>query len=356
MISGLAVSLQWKELVPAVTHGIIHGQREKFYLTIRQGGSDKQEEGEISLDVRQPEQNVEVDVGELLQDDVNSEASLADELALLMEEEAEAALDLEESNARDADGVPIGPPNSPSRPANYEEDVVGERWGCFTITPVRRRGRHGLVLVGYQARCPWHRLNQLTDCKKAFGLVRTQESRSDILQRLFHWCTLALEKPRQSHHMQEACPLALCPPMEVIRARRLEEGPERGLVYTDAELDSLGVPLDICPPASFEVAAAAAARAKQGNGVSSGDPAQERVAPKPKLQSVGGAKAKAKAKSSSASQSAHEQTSRAKPACSAAPPASRGERRTCCNLQVRKGGVLFSGRFRIGLCVHTGAW
>ena len=268
--------------MPRVVEAIHHGKHDKFYATILQKAHQEVDDnGPILLDVQAQECAAEIDFGEILNfnDEADlSEASLSDELAVFVEEEAQGDDDAPDDIA----AAPLQA-SSLGGPANFARDVVGERWGCFTITPVRRRvrGEDSLVVVGYQARCPFHKLGETTDCKKSLGFVRTQESRSDVLQRLFHWCTLALEKPRQRLHVLEHCPLAFCLPMEVLRARRIDEGPPRGQVVTDNVLDNLGLPLSLCPPASLEAAAAAleakaretpSLKAAGGGGVASARP------------------------------------------------------------------------------------
>ena len=141
---------------------------------------------------------------------------------------------------------PAGPPPPPPPPpANIVEPAAagvprplagrehleegeGYLWGPFRLTP--KPGG------AWQARCPFHRLNRKTGCKKSLGVAGM--SSAEIQLRLKHWCCQVALFDRQRHHRSFDVAVGFCPPQAVVEAlRRPEIDIPAVPVPTDEELD-----------------------------------------------------------------------------------------------------------------------
>ena len=99
-----------------------------------------------------------------------------------------------------------------------------KRYGVFTIS-----SREG----GLQARCPFHRKNSKTDCKKFF---RVESDEKVAWKRLFWWCISHTDHVRQRDHVSYDAPIEDCGIDDFIDAARIDEGPAEE-VKTDVQLD-----------------------------------------------------------------------------------------------------------------------
>jgi hypothetical protein len=138
---------------------------------------------------------------------------------------------------------------------DFEQVLKGKLWGMFRITPKQPTGSSGGRFGGFQARCPWHRRNDQTECKTFFRLEGpSQEERERCLRRLLFWCARATEHPQQRNHISDDAPLNLCPSNNFSFARKTSVRPDIKQ-FSDVELDRLCVPLDLCPPQCHQRAA-----------------------------------------------------------------------------------------------------
>jgi hypothetical protein len=146
------------------------------------------------------------------------------------------------------DEPPTAPPELPAPeagalvavPADDEEHAGVLRngsWGCFRMT-AKQPGGFGGRFGGYQARCPFHRKNDKTDCKR-FLMLR-DDSRAErllTLRRLIWWCSIAPFCDRQRDHLVQALPYESVPSYDHLRATIITEKPTRA--QTDQELDAI---------------------------------------------------------------------------------------------------------------------
>ena len=111
----------------------------------------------------------------------------------------------------------IGPSGSgliaqerPVEPGEVERILAGLRghdWGIFRFTPVRKKP-HG----GYQVRCPFHRRNDVTDCKQEFKFPGpTDIDKRQTIIRLMYWCVEHHRFDRQRKHRRWKPTFADCP-------------------------------------------------------------------------------------------------------------------------------------------------
>jgi hypothetical protein len=97
------------------------------------------------------------------------------------------------------------------------------------------------------------RLNFKTDCKTFFRVLGPSvQDKNEALRRLMFWCVRAQEFPRQREHMWFEPEASELPPIDFLKARRLDgNAPLRPEVRTDDELDSAYVCPSRLPPQSW---------------------------------------------------------------------------------------------------------
>lgn len=127
---------------------------------------------------------------------------------------------------------------------SYEELLVGTKWGAFTLTPIQpgraAQGRRKLVHGGYQAACPFHRLNERSGCKRQFRMTEPgQSAHVASLKAALYWCGTHWQHDRQRDHLAAPIPEVL-PSYDIIKHWKVPESdrPARRDVRTDAELDA----------------------------------------------------------------------------------------------------------------------
>ena len=89
----------------------------------------------------------------------------------------------------------------------------------------------------FEARCPYHRKNEGTGCKKSVSApTASAEANRATCQKLMHLCNQAKKVRRQRHHLGVV--LEPVPPLAVVRAQQipLEDEPTVR-VCTDRQLD-----------------------------------------------------------------------------------------------------------------------
>ncbi|CAE7694010.1 unnamed protein product [Symbiodinium sp. KB8] len=230
-------------------------------------------------------QDMDVDAVELDDDELNRE------LARLFEEQAD---DDDEDEAEDDDAVhdaglppdahdeppppaapaaavPVPPVPSAHRRRRQSQDALDDDWsgdpaldkpspwGCFRITPKQPGPTrlHG----GFEARCPFHRKNDKTECKRFLSLRDSSiEEREKTLRALRAWCNAAPLYDRQRGHLHHFVSADTAPADEVLVAGRIAD-PPAAKPATDVELDAIAA------------AAADAARAGAGAGAADADDA-----------------------------------------------------------------------------------
>ena len=85
-----------------------------------------------------------------------------------------------------------------AEPSAPEVVLRSGAWGCFRITPKTRSG-----FGGFQARCPWHRKNASTDCKKFISLSGPSRLHQlECIRRLLTWCLSYQRFDRQRDHVR----------------------------------------------------------------------------------------------------------------------------------------------------------
>lgn len=181
--------------------------------------------------------------------------------------EALEALEVDELGALAI--VPAPPPG----PAINLQPLRFGSWGVFKITP--KQGKAG-KFGGFQVACPFHRKNYKSDCHKFIALDGPPDdrvARMRCMRRLLWWCWQTKQQPRQYIHIAMDLPDGNDMDYAFIQANKITEAPARQDVWTDEDLDSLLVPLDLCPPESFQRAqelydqeVAAGRRAPKGAG------------------------------------------------------------------------------------------
>ena len=116
-----------------------------------------------------------------------------------------------------------------------------------TLGPFRYTMKHKDGRFSWQCRCPFHRKNKKSSCRKTITLqlgTLSFESESDrVLCMLQHWANQAQKYVRQRHHVGFDIDDGSVPPIDVLKAQAiLHEPRERPL--TDVELDG-GVDLAV---------------------------------------------------------------------------------------------------------------
>lgn len=143
----------------------------------------------------------------------------------------------------------------------------------FTYQAPSNNRKHG----GWQARCPYHRLSAVTECKKAAAMRSNSRSAAlEILKVLMNWCALAREFERKRTHAAWVPREHDMMPIDVLRLRlEAMESPEQRPL-TDAELDALApAPLGGAPEPRARRAPARRARAKAAS-ESAAEPSADR--------------------------------------------------------------------------------
>ena len=113
------------------------------------------------------------------------------------------------------------------------------QWGPFrmTFSGPEKRPKFG----SWQAACPYHKLSEVTMCKKAIGLRNeTAEEKQNCLRLLKLWCLQAPNHDRRRHHNNVNPRVAELLDDSVLEARleALSEPPSRENLQDDAALDA----------------------------------------------------------------------------------------------------------------------
>ena len=110
------------------------------------------------------------------------------------------------------------------------------RWGCFDIARKRQAGKPD----SYEARCPFHRLNAKSGCRKTFEIAHPGDEEV-VLNALKWWCNEAKVWTHQRDHL-DALDEPLAVPLfdaAALEAGRIEgPAPLRSEVKTDVQLDA----------------------------------------------------------------------------------------------------------------------
>ncbi len=121
--------------------------------------------------------------------------------------------------------------------AEHAEILRSGTWGAFRLTAKQAGGTNG-EFGGYQARCPFHRKNASTDCKRYLRLKDgSREERLLVLRQLMWWCTMAPQHIRQRLHLVQPLPAESTPSYAHVRALRIDVKPLTR-PRTDDELDA----------------------------------------------------------------------------------------------------------------------
>ena len=108
-------------------------------------------------------------------------------------------------------------------------------WGCFRITPKQpsKSRKHG----GFEARCPFHRRNDVTECKKYIALKgNSVQDKDRALRALKSWCNSAKDYNRQRAHVHHFICAETAPSDEILQAGVIADAPAVR-PRTDVELD-----------------------------------------------------------------------------------------------------------------------
>ena len=128
-------------------------------------------------------------------------------------------------------------PGAPEEPDADGDDVLpAGSWGCCRITPKTSASGDQ---IGWQARCPFHRLNKKSECKKVFRIEGIgPEAKWQCAQRIKWWLARHADFKFQRTHMQYDAPFEDCPVPDFLDAVKPEEAPVKGTIKTDVELDA----------------------------------------------------------------------------------------------------------------------
>ena len=144
--------------------------------------------------------------------------------------------------------APLPAPSPPSphavpRPPRVPfEGLSKQEFGCFTVTPEASGGKHG----GFRVRCPWHRKNAKTDCKRWFRVKGPELSDKIMTARcIMSWCNDAFLFGRQRNHRIHDPDPETVPELDFLKAGKITEIPVRGDVIDDDTLDAMGVPEEV---------------------------------------------------------------------------------------------------------------
>ena len=134
---------------------------------------------------------------------------------------------------------PAAEPHRPRIPRGQDQPSADSfNWGPFrmTWTPAEKRPPYGQ----WQARCPWHRLNETTACTKSKHSGPTEEDKMLALRTLQTWCLRATIHTKKRYHAADRIKEDDVLPAELL-SRKLAElpaPPPADQVRTDAELDA----------------------------------------------------------------------------------------------------------------------
>ena len=130
------------------------------------------------------------------------------------------------------DAAPVEDEGSQPRlgkPANF---------GVFRLTVKQPSEKAGRKFGGVEARCPFHKKNNRTDCKKYLQLRSADpEEFSKCVRALKMWCNSAPRYNRQRLHLQHHVSIDAAPAEEVVAAGCIVVGPA-GAVQGDDVLDA----------------------------------------------------------------------------------------------------------------------
>jgi len=130
------------------------------------------------------------------------------------------------------DAAPVEDEGSQPRlgkPANF---------GVFRLTVKQPSEKAGRKFGGVEARCPFHKKNNRTDCKKYLQLRSADpEEFSKCVRALKMWCNSASRYNRQRLHLQHHVSIDAAPAEEVVAAGCIVVGPA-GAVQGDDVLDA----------------------------------------------------------------------------------------------------------------------
>ena len=73
----------------------------------------------------------------------------------------------------------------------------------------------------------------------------------DAMRQLLWWCSVSKQCHRQRVHRGQPLELASGVDFYCLQLRVIEDMPDRGDVFTDADLDNLEVPPELYPPESW---------------------------------------------------------------------------------------------------------
>lgn len=221
-------------------------------------GDDDDDLGEPASDVDDSD-----DLLELLRE-VSPEANEND----LVDDVGEGALgdpvvapaDLELPDEPEEGGGVVDPP----LPDDSEQPRLGKpaNFGPFRLTVKQPSEKSGRKFGGVEARCPFHKKNSRTDCKKYLQLRSADpEEFGKCVRALKAWCNSATSYNRQRFHLQHHVSIDAAPAEEVVAAGCVADGPAEA-VKGDDELDAEADALAAAPVAAGSVAPKAKGRGR----------------------------------------------------------------------------------------------
>ena len=119
----------------------------------------------------------------------------------------------------------------------HADILRSSRWGVSGITPKQPGSAGSGRFGGWEARCPFHKLNDKSGCKRFLRITGpSPQDQTNTLRRLLYWCSVAQEYNRQRLHLGFLPPLEECPPVALIMSRKITDKPQS--VKTDDALDA----------------------------------------------------------------------------------------------------------------------
>ena len=128
------------------------------------------------------------------------------------------------------------PPPPPPQPGDRRKRIGLDQlpWGCFVIA------RKSANI--FEARCPFHKKNEKTDCKKTLSFDPSKGQTEAEAQNALHWgCNQAKSYEYQRDHLMPGKRLEHFPqlPYSVLLQDQITQKPDPKDVVSDVQLDSL---------------------------------------------------------------------------------------------------------------------
>ena len=149
--------------------------------------------------------------------------------------------------------------------ADIVRALRAKKVGAFQITP--RQADIRPPFGGWQAACPFHKLNDKSGCKKWFGLEGSSDAdKTKLVRRILWWCACASDYSRQRKHVCYESPTEDVQDDAFVLAMLPQDRPPPKSIKTDVELDDADVAVAVAPAAAVKGKGRGRARGHGGRG------------------------------------------------------------------------------------------